>query len=176
MHTCKTFLLRLLEFAVASLMAALVLDVLWGVASRFVLGSPSRWTEELATFLLTWVALLGAAIGFQRQQHLGVDVVVNYLHPDARRLAAICVRCLTIAFTASVMIWGGYVLVSDTLRAGQTTPALGIRMGYVYLAIPISGLFITWFCSEQLFGLIQQPAEDSLPSATGTTSTERNRE
>ncbi len=144
---------RLLEGAVIVIMAALVLDVLWGVVSRFVLAEPSRWTEELATFLLTWVALLGAAVGFSRQQHLGVDILVNQLHPDAHRLMAIIVQCLIIFFTASVMIWGGYVLVSETLRAGQTTPALGIRMGFVYLAVPISGLFIVLFSLEQLYDL-----------------------
>ena len=49
MRTLKDSLTRLLEMAVIAIMAALVLVVLWGVVSRFVLAEPSRWTEELAT-------------------------------------------------------------------------------------------------------------------------------
>lgn len=175
MRTLKNSLTRLLEMAVIAIMAALVLVVLWGVVSRFVLAEPSRWTEELATFLLTWVALLGAAVGFSRQQHLGIDVLVNLLHPDARRLTAIMVQCLIIAFTSAAMIWGGYVLVSETLLAGQTTAALGIRMGYVYLAVPISGLFIVLFSLEQLFELTQSTASATcdLPSPSGNSAREQ---
>lgn len=154
MHALTKLLTRSLEVVVTIIVGVLVLDVLWGVISRFVLSEPSRWTEELATFLLTWVALLGAAVAFSRQQHLGVDYLVNKLHPDARRLVAILVQCLIIAFASAVMIFGGYTLVSETLRAGQMTPALEIRMGYVYLAVPISGLFIVLFCVEQIVELL----------------------
>ncbi len=174
MHSLKNNLTRLLEIAVIVIMAALVLDVLWGVVSRFVLAEPSRWTEELATFLLTWVALLGSAVGFSRRQHLGVDILVNQLHPEARRLMAIMVQCLVIAFTAAVMIWGGYILVSETLHSGQTTPALGIRMGYVYLAVPISGLFIVLFGVEQLFELVA-PLSPSTSSQSPIAESQRER-
>ena len=45
-------LVRVLEWLTIVLFAALVLDVLWGVVSRYVLGTQSRWTEELAIYLL----------------------------------------------------------------------------------------------------------------------------
>jgi TRAP-type C4-dicarboxylate transport system permease small subunit len=154
MRTLKNGLTRLLEHLLTLLVAILVLDVLWGVISRFVLSEPSRWTEELATFLLMWVALLGAAVGFSRQQHLGVDYLVNKLHPDAKRLMALLVQGVIIAFASVVMVGGGYVLVAETLTVGQLTPALGIRMGLVYLAVPLSGLFIILFSLEQMAGLI----------------------
>jgi TRAP-type C4-dicarboxylate transport system permease small subunit len=171
MRAFKQLLTRLLELTVILIMAALVFDVLWGVFSRFVLAEPSRWTEELATFLLTWVALLGAAVGFSRQQHLGVDVVVNQLDPDAQRLVASIVQCLILVFTTAVMLWGGYVLVSETLSSGQTTPALGLRMGYVYLAVPISGLFIALFSLEQLIEVWRSaPISADSESAAAATS------
>ena len=36
----------------------LVVDVVWGVFSRYVMGEQAKWTEELARFLLVWVTLL----------------------------------------------------------------------------------------------------------------------
>jgi TRAP-type C4-dicarboxylate transport system permease small subunit len=152
----------------------LVFNVLWGVFSRFVLAEPSRWTEELATFLLTWVALLGAAVGFSRQQHLGVDVLVNLLDPAARRLVAIVVQFLILLFSCAVMLWGGYVLVSETLSSGQTTPALGLRMGYVYLAVPISGLFIVLFTMEQLIEVWRSAAATATVESPATEPSSGN--
>ena len=61
---------RALEWLTTGIFAALVLDVLWGVISRYVLGSQSRWTEELAIYLLVWVSLLGATLVFRERAHL----------------------------------------------------------------------------------------------------------
>ncbi len=83
------FLVRLLEFLTIVIFAALVLDVLWGVVSRYVFGAQSRWTEELAIYLLVWVSLLGSTLAFRDQAHLGVDYFVGKLDQTARRLAAI---------------------------------------------------------------------------------------
>ena len=50
---------RALERALAVLMAAMVLAVLWQVATRYLLRDPSSLTEELARFGLMWLGLLG---------------------------------------------------------------------------------------------------------------------
>ena len=78
MHILDTFhrlSLRLLEGLVIALMAVLVLDVSWQVITRYLLGSPSAWTDELATILMIWVAALGASLGFIQKAHLGIDVI-----------------------------------------------------------------------------------------------------
>ena len=49
---------RCLEGLVVLLMGGLVLDVLWQVTSRYLLRRPSAWTDELATLLVIWLALL----------------------------------------------------------------------------------------------------------------------
>ncbi len=150
----KRGLTKLLEWVVILVVAALVLDVLWGVCSRFVLRSPSRWTEEVATMLLIWVALLGAAVAFGRNEHLGVDYLFNKLDPGAQRVLAVIIQLLVAAFASAAMVAGGYVLVSETLAVGQVSPALGIRTGYVYLAVPVSGTFIVLFCLERIAELL----------------------
>ena len=80
----KKAMTRSLELAVILLVTALVLDVLWGVFSRYVLGAQSRWTEELATTLLIWVSLLGASVACGSKSHLGVDYFTQKLDPRAK--------------------------------------------------------------------------------------------
>ena len=153
-------LARLLEMLVVAIVAALVADVLWGVVSRFLLGAPSRWTEELAVFLLIWLSLLGAAVGFRRQQHLGVDYLVKKLDPGSAQVLHIVSLVVVTLFAGSVMVFGGSVLVTETLAAGQRTPALGWMMGHVYLAVPLSGVCIVLFCLEQIGGEFRTPATE----------------
>ena len=143
-------LVRVLEWLTIVLFAALVLDVLWGVVSRYVLGTQSRWTEELAIYLLVLVSLLGATLAFRDRAHLGVDYFVGKLDPSARRLATIIAEVAVILFASFGLVYGGYMLVSETLRSGQLTPAMGWKIGYFYSVVPLSGLFIVAFSLENL--------------------------
>jgi TRAP-type C4-dicarboxylate transport system permease small subunit len=141
----------------------LTLDVLWGVFSRYFLGEQTRWTEELARVLLIWIALLGAAVAFSLKAHLGVDFFVGLMPPAPRRLMRIVVHLIVIAFTLSVMVWGGIRLVAETFRLEQMMMALPFAKGFVYLAVPISGLFIILFTVEMLIedwrGKPEQPPD-----------------
>lgn len=138
----KKVLDRTLEILVMVVVAVLVIDVLWQVFTRFVLRDPSSWTEELAIFLLIWVALLGAAVALNRGAHLGIDYFVGKLDKKTRIYTEIFAFFVVGCFAFFVMILGGIDLVQTTLHLEQKSPALGIQMGYVYLAIPISGFFM----------------------------------
>jgi TRAP-type C4-dicarboxylate transport system permease small subunit len=140
----------MLEITVILVIGFLVLDVLWGVYTRFVLKNQSPWTEELATMLLVWVSLLGAAIGFIRKSHLGVDYFVSKMSPKKQEIEETIVYLLIAFFASFAMIYGGTRLVVLTLKLGQVSPALQLKMGYVYLAVPISGFFILVFSIETM--------------------------
>lgn len=144
-------IVRMLEWIVVSLFAALIIAVLWGVVSRYLPGvRPSSWTEELSIYLLVWLTLLAAALGFRTHAHLGVDYFVKKLDPAAAKVAALCSELAVFGFAAFVLVFGGWLLVSETLATGQTTPVLGLPVGWFYLAVPISGVFICAFVIEHL--------------------------
>lgn len=145
---------RLLEGLTIALFAALVLDVLWGVISRYVPGiRPSDWTEELAVYLLVWVSLFGAALTYREYGHLGVDYFVAKLDPAAQRLVAILIEVAMITFAGFALCYGGWRLVSDTLGANQLTPVLQWKIGYLYSVVPLSGLCFVAYAIEHLVKL-----------------------
>jgi TRAP-type C4-dicarboxylate transport system permease small subunit len=142
---------RALEWFTIFLFSALVFDVLWGVISRYVPGIvPSDWTEELAVNLLIWVSLFGAALTYREYGHLGVDYFVGKLDPSAQRWVAIVVEITVLIFAGFALVFGGSRLVAETLAANQLTPVLQWKIGYLYSAVPISGLFICAFAIEHL--------------------------
>jgi TRAP-type C4-dicarboxylate transport system permease small subunit len=139
-----------LELFIVGTMALLVVDVVWGVFTRYALGQQAKWSEELARFLLVWVALLGGAVAFRTKAHLGVDYFANQLHPDAHKLTAVVAHLVVLFFAVAVLLLGGASVVREALALEQTTPALGWKMGYVYLALPISGFFVTLYTLDNL--------------------------
>jgi TRAP-type C4-dicarboxylate transport system permease small subunit len=153
----RVALCRLLEAALIVAVLVLVLDVLWGVFTRKVLGDQAQWSEELARFLLIWISLLGGAVAFGERAHLGVDYFVGKLAPEAKRFMAVVVQIIVLVFAVTIFLLGGTRVVLDTLAVGQSTPALGIEKGHVYLALPIAGVFITLFAIEQLVEVLLDP-------------------
>ena len=141
---------RLLAWVLVALMGLMVIDVSWQVVSRFVFRSPSSFTEELAGFLLIWIGLLGAAYGFRTRAHLGIDLLVSKLSGKTRKLALVFSHTLVALFAISTMVIGGFQLVSLAFQLNQISAAMGIRMGFVYLALPIAGLLIVLFSVESI--------------------------
>lgn len=147
-------IVRGLEWFTIGLFALLVLDVLWGVLSRYIPGiRPSDWTEELAVYLLVWVSLFGAALTYRGYGHLGVDYFVSKLDPSAQRLVAVIVELAVLLFAGFAFCYGGWRLVADTLGANQLTPVLQWKIGYLYSAVPLSGVFFCAFAVEHLLKL-----------------------
>jgi len=149
----KKILDRSLETLVVIVMAVLVLDVLWQVFARLVLKNPSTVTEEVATFMLVWAALLGAAVAMGRGAHLGIDYFVGKLPARAKLATEVLVFFAVAAFSLLVMVVGGADLVASNFELGQVSPALHVNMGYVYLAVPISGFFLTLYA---IMGLVER--------------------
>jgi TRAP-type C4-dicarboxylate transport system permease small subunit len=132
---------RGVERLLAVLMAVLVATVSWQVVARFVLGRPSSVSEEAARFLLIWLGLFGAGHALGRRMHLGIDLLVQRWAGGRKLLRFIALgSCLAVALGGFVI--GRLSLVSISFELGQTSAALGWRLGYVYLALPLSGLLL----------------------------------
>jgi TRAP-type C4-dicarboxylate transport system permease small subunit len=157
----NTALERALGGLLSVLMLTMVLTVLWQVATRLSSRiataqgwtppfAPSQWTEELASFQLAWIALLGAAYALRRGEHMGYDSLFVAFGAAGRRRNLRFIKLCVIAF-ASVLVIGGVGLVAMTLELGQTTPALRWPMGWVYSVAPLSGLLMICFAAERVF-------------------------
>ena len=136
---------RVLEVFLVILMSVLVIDVLWQVFSRYLLSSPSSFTDELAGFLLIWVGLLGAAYVAGRQEHLAIDILIQKSPPERQRKLQYLIHSLIFLFALFVMFVGGAILMYTRFVLQVKSAALQLSLGYVYIIIPISGLIIMFY-------------------------------
>ncbi len=128
---------KLLGVALVLLGAAMCLLIFAQVFFRFVVFVPLPWSEELARYLMVWMAMLGAPLALRMDQHIGVGLVLERL-PRRVRLWVTLGTCLaTIAFMA-VIGWQGVLLCRKNLT--QVSPAMQLPMMFSYAAIPVGGV------------------------------------
>ena len=152
----------------------LVVCVVWQVVSRFVLGTPSTTTDEIARFLFMWVAFVGAAYTLGLKRHLAIDIVTLIVDGPALRIIRIAVMLIVAAFAGVVMLYGGLELMFKTLESGQMTPALRLPMGYVYGAIPFSGAMMLFYCVALIVEMFDPEAETQEQDAPAPSAPQKD--
>lgn len=167
MKTLRTALDRLLGLTICLLMAVMVINVLWQVFTRFILKNPSSFTEESARYMMIWVGLLGAAYAAGQHSHLALDLLTANLQGARKRVSEIFIHSVILLFSLGVLVGGGGRLVWIQLTLGQQSAALQMKLGYVYLAVPLAGFFIALYSVLSLATLLRAPAAaESQPQAS----------
>lgn len=161
MHKLMSFLSTVLEKILMFAMAAIVVTVTWQVFSRFIIQSPSSFTEELSRFLLIWIGVLGSAYAYNTKAHLGLDLFVEKMVPAKQAKVRILIEVLVMIFAGGVMVYGGALLVAMTVELKQTSAALGLNMGIIYSAVPISGALILLFCLDNINQLLKSATDET---------------
>jgi TRAP-type C4-dicarboxylate transport system permease small subunit len=131
---------RAAEWTMGILLAALTVLVGAQIAGRFLFAYSIFWSDELARFLLVWIAFLGMSVGVRRGAHPGVDSLVRALPCRFRRAAVYAAIACSLLFFL-VMVWHGALLAQRTWL--QRSPSLGLRMSLPYLAVPVAGLLMS---------------------------------
>lgn len=139
------------------LMVLMTLDVLWGVLTRYIVGSQASWSEELARFLLIWIGTLGAAYASGQKMHLAIDLLMPKLQPKNQHRLKLLISALIILFVLLVMVIGGIRLMQLTNVLGQLSPALRVPMWLVYSVVPISGMLIIYYKINDLKTITIEP-------------------
>ncbi len=119
----------------------MVVTIALQVFMRHVMSSSLSWSEELARYCFIWLVYIGISYGVKKQRHIKVDVMLVLLKDKGKVVLNIISNFIFLAFAIFVIIYG-YDISRQLLGWGQTSPALHIPMGVVYLATPV-GMALT---------------------------------
>jgi TRAP-type C4-dicarboxylate transport system permease small subunit len=143
--TFRARLDQILGFVLIALLSIMVVNVIWQVFSRYILGDPSSFTDELARYLMIWLGVLGAAYVSGKNQHVAIDVLQQKLSYSKQKALKKFVYFVIILFAFFALFIGGLRLVYITYVLGQSSPGLQIPLAYIYVIIPISGALIVYY-------------------------------
>src|SRR5712671_1160941 len=124
----------LVEFPAALLVAAEVVVLLMGVIWRYVLHAPLVWSDELASILFLWLAMLGSIVALRRGEHMRMTAIVGKLPRHLRAFLDLIAIAAALAFLLFV-VRPAYEFAEDEMFV--TTPSLEIPNSWRAAALPI---------------------------------------
>ena len=131
---------RTVDIAVAILIVIEVLILFAGVVARYLLRSPLVWSDELASILFLWLAMLGSVVAFRRSEHMRMTTFVTMAPPIVRSFLQYSALSVSFVFLLLLTIpsieyaWEEYFI---------TTPALGIHNSWRAAALPVGIVLMT---------------------------------
>src|SRR5579862_2034969 len=93
----------LVEIPAALLVVAEIVILFAGVVARYGLRQPLIWSDELASILFLWLAMLGAAVAFRRSEHMRMTALVAGASPAMRAYLDVVGTCAALAFLLLVV-------------------------------------------------------------------------
>lgn len=150
-------LMRMLDWAVTFLMAALLVEVLLIILGRQI-GVSWVWLYDITRWTLAWTVFLGAVPLTQRSAHLAIDVAAKALPAWAASISHIVVIICTASIAAIIAYYGG----AETIRMYESgerrmSGALPAFIGYGIMPFAFTLLALAVFVSSR-------PASSDRPS------------
>ncbi|QNB47922.1 TRAP transporter small permease subunit [Thermanaerosceptrum fracticalcis] len=133
---------RIEEYLLIILFPIMTIVVFAATVSRYFQLVPMPWSEELARYIMVWMAYIGASLGVKRNAHLGVEVVVNLLPSGLKKIADIIRVAIVVLFSA-LIVYFSYKIIMHQINIKQTSPALFMPIWIAYLAVPVGCLMMS---------------------------------
>jgi tripartite ATP-independent transporter DctM subunit len=137
-----------LEYVAAGLVLAEVAILFSGIVARYVLRTPLIWSDELASILFLWLAMIGAAIAIRLNEHMRMTACVARLDGAYRDAFELVATAASLAFLALTIAPACEYAISESFI---TTPALGIPNSWRVAALPVGILFMLYLGLVRLF-------------------------
>jgi TRAP-type C4-dicarboxylate transport system permease small subunit len=145
----RSIILLLPKIVVTALLALAIADMLVGVFLRYVMVEITDfldldpvnffWVEEVGEFSLTWLTMIGAAVGIADRIHFTLHVLTHHFPVQVQRTLYVANHLLIAAFGGLAAWYGTRLAITNSTL---TSPALQINLGWVYAAVSVGGALI----------------------------------
>ena len=132
---------QVVELIGAMLVLAETCILFAGVVSRYLFNSPIIWTDELATFLFLWLAMIGAVVALRRDGHMRLTTFANWVGPQWGGWLATIASLVSVVFVLEIL-----VPAQQFLEVQRSTELITLHIsdGYRVVAILVgAGLIAT---------------------------------
>jgi TRAP-type C4-dicarboxylate transport system permease small subunit len=159
-------LIRLERWILVGGLAVMVLVNVGLIVSR-----PIPWLRlgvyfDLLIGLMPWVAMIGLAIGIERNRHIGFVAVANALPLLGRKMALAVAGVATAGFFG-ILIWGGILLVQTQMRMGLSTPSMGMPAWWFSASVPVGASLALFHLMLRLVRVYRAGTEEAVQFEEG---------
>jgi len=130
-------LLKSIETLTLALLVFMFVVVISAVFSRYVLNSPIFWSEELASYLMVYMVMLGSAVAFRKGKHPVLLFIVQKFSVRFQEVWNFILDIMIIIISIVIFKEGYLMALNESI---MKTSALRISFFWVYLALPVGAM------------------------------------
>jgi TRAP-type transport system small permease protein len=152
-----------LKIAAVAVLSALLATVILGVVSR-ALGEPVVFSDELARYLMVWLAFLGWILASRRRSHIRITVLIGLLPAGGRRFAEVFIQAGIMLFGV-LLLRDGLTLVTRNLDVESVS--LPVPSAVIYVPVVLAGLATVLQAVEEIVALLSPAAKADAVAVSG---------
>jgi TRAP-type C4-dicarboxylate transport system permease small subunit len=156
---------RAIELALAIAFIFAVLLNFTNVVGRYLFGISLLGSDEVQVFIIVCVTFLGAAVVTQRNQHLRMDVLLQFM-PDPLCVALRAAEQLLLVVIAGFVLTQSFFYARQMLRIGRTSDMAGVPMWIPHGAVALGFALILIVTVWRLIGLARRSSQTTSEGQT----------
>ncbi|GGA90936.1 TRAP transporter small permease [Ornithinibacillus halotolerans] len=127
--------------------------ILYQITTRH-LGISAIWTVEMASNTFIWAMFMGAAVMVNRREHFNFDILLKKLTGKKLISVKLFNDLVLLLFNSAIFVYG--IQVCQQFWNYNWTSIPELKMGYVWIAIPIMGGTMVIYTINHMIGHLKE--------------------
>lgn len=144
--------LRLFRWLVMTILAVMTAIVLSGVFFRYVLNDALAWSEEIAKFMMVWMAFIAAPLAYKSGALVAIEALPRALKGRVREVLLVVIELIVITLMVVFIIKGAFLAQNASIQRAST---IDLSIMYVYAAMPVGAFMVLMVAVQSVVGSLR---------------------
>jgi TRAP-type C4-dicarboxylate transport system permease small subunit len=155
LKTINNGVVKAVNWLMVALMSLMTLFIFLQVIFRYILRQPLSWSEEMARYLFSAITLFGAVLLYRDNKHISMTPLKDMLKNKTAKILIDILASLLVLFFLIIVLRFGFPMSVKMLHLNSFSPSMvWLKMGYVYLLLPVSAVFSVVAVVELVLSMI----------------------
>lgn len=149
---------RVEEYAGSAILAFILIILSYQVILRFIFHSTNSWSEELSRYMFVWFVYATASFAIYNNAHIKIDAFIKLYPLIIRPYVKVLGNIIFIIYALAVTYYSSdYVM--DIMKSNQISLGLGVKMAYMYAAIPVGHGIMSLRLIQLTYKMLKHPED-----------------
>ena len=150
------------------LLTVMTIIIVAAVFYRYVLNDAIAWSEEIAKFIMVWMAFITAPVGMKMGAHIAIEAIAGRLKGRIAWLLQAVIFVSVIALMAMFVKEGAFLTMNARIQRAST---IDLSIFYVYLSMPVGCAIMGMVAFEQFLNALKGVFDPSRATAMSSDPT-----
>jgi TRAP-type C4-dicarboxylate transport system permease small subunit len=149
----KTYLDKILEWAVTISFILMIMTVMIQVIARYALPWSPHWTEEMARFCFIYMISLGAGLAVKDRSYINVSLFLDWLDTKARKWMDTVILLSIVLLMLFMLVYSIPLMEIVSL---QDSASMRINMAFIYFSMTCMSFLVMFYSLLEIGSNLKQ--------------------